>query len=207
MRIAVAGTHRSGKTSLVEAFGQAHPEYRVVPEPYEGLQEDLGEDPFDDLTPEAFQRQLEYMVELLIVHPTTESAIFDRCPLDFLAYLRAIDELDLGDSDWSVSGAVLQAIEAGLRELDLIVFVRPDRDRHPKSGNVRRLQGLVDTYLYELLIDDVLGLLRGADAPAVNELEGSTARRVATLSRFASAGEIGDLDRGGVSGVRRSSFG
>lgn len=188
VRIAIAGTHRSGKTSLVEAFGRGHPEYRVVPEPYEGLQEEIGEDPADDLTPEAFLRQLGYMVDVLSGHPPTEPAIFDRSPADFLAYLRAIDDVYVGRSDWGFPEAVLAAVEAGLQRLDLIVFLRTRRGGRTASGDPRSLRGLVDLYLSELLLDDVLGLLGAAGAPAVHELEGPTSTRVERLSRLAAAG-------------------
>lgn len=33
----MSGTHASGKTTLVEAFASAHPEYAVLPDPYEPL--------------------------------------------------------------------------------------------------------------------------------------------------------------------------
>lgn len=150
-----------------------------------GLQEELGEDPPDDLTPESFQRQLEYMSDVLARHPPGEPVIFDRCPLDFVAYMRAVDELDLGESDWSMSQAVLRSVEAGLRSLDLIVLVRPDDAGYGESDDGRDLKRLVDRYLVELLVDDVLGLMRGGDGPSVQELEGSTGKRVVELSRLA----------------------
>jgi hypothetical protein len=39
MRLAISGTHCSGKTTLVEAFLLAHSEYIHEPEPYEQMQE------------------------------------------------------------------------------------------------------------------------------------------------------------------------
>ncbi|MFC4138171.1 MULTISPECIES: hypothetical protein [unclassified Microbacterium] len=35
MRIVVSGTHASGKSTLIDAFAAEHPEYRVLPDPFE----------------------------------------------------------------------------------------------------------------------------------------------------------------------------
>ena len=40
MRIAISGTHFSGKSTLVEALSEALPQYTIVEEPYYLLQEE-----------------------------------------------------------------------------------------------------------------------------------------------------------------------
>ena len=91
MRIAVAGTHASGKSTLIADFLAAHPEYEHEPEPYEWLDEDLE-------APDAgsFFRQLQLAVRSSGEHPPGARVIAERSPLDFLAYIMALDELGRG---------------------------------------------------------------------------------------------------------------
>ena len=39
MRIVVSGTHASGKSTLISDFVQRHPEYEVLPDPFELMDE------------------------------------------------------------------------------------------------------------------------------------------------------------------------
>ena len=57
MRVAFAGTHRTGKTTLLEAMATCLPEYEVVGEPYRAL-EDEGYEFSDPPSVEDFKRQL-----------------------------------------------------------------------------------------------------------------------------------------------------
>ncbi len=84
MRIAISGTHFSGKLSLVQALSEALPKYTTVDEPYHLLQEEGYE--FAELPSiEDFELQLERAIESL--DETLSNVIFDRCPADILCYL------------------------------------------------------------------------------------------------------------------------
>ena len=82
MRIAVSGTHFSGKSTLVEELAAALPGYLAVEEPYFLLMEEGHE--FD------FELQLERSIELL--SGSEPDVIFDRCPVDMLGYLLVLSE-------------------------------------------------------------------------------------------------------------------
>jgi len=130
MRIAISGTHCSGKTTLVEEFLRAHPDFTHEPEPYEVMVEDYGEEFSAVPTVEDFYRQLEFNVARLRSHQTGERVIFERCPLDFLAYMLALRQLDRDDdSAGLIDAARSMAIEAVPR-LELIVFLPLERRRH-----------------------------------------------------------------------------
>ena len=91
MRIVVSGTHASGKSTLISDFHAAHPEYTV-----------LG-DPFDDVESGAptgaasFVAQLRVTVSRLRESARESSVISERGPVDFLAYLTALEMLGRGD--------------------------------------------------------------------------------------------------------------
>jgi predicted ATPase len=92
MRIAVSGTHGVGKSTLIEEFLRVHPEFVHEPEPYEVLVEDYGEEFSAEPCVEDFLRQLEFNLERVGQHEQQENVIYERCPLDFLAYLTALHE-------------------------------------------------------------------------------------------------------------------
>ena len=148
MRIAVSGTHFSGKTTLGEALSEALPEYVTVEEPYALLAEE-GHVFADPPSLEDLELQLERAIESL-----TESGpdvIFDRCPADMLGYILAHHEVDAFDLEqW------LPRIRMAVQTLDVIVLLsieEPDRIALPLSEDAAYRQQ-VDDKLKELLLDD-----------------------------------------------------
>lgn len=128
MRIAISGTHRAGKSTLVEELSRALPGYSTVEEPYYVLEEEgyeLAEMP----SIEDFELQLERSIDSLAEGKT--DVIFDRCPADFLGYL-----LTHPESYAFNLNAWLPRVQAAVETLDLIVFVPvEDRDRIPLSAS------------------------------------------------------------------------
>ena len=141
MRIAVVGTHGVGKSTLIEEFLRVHPEFVHEPEPYTTLVEDYGEEFSAEPCVEDFLRQLEFNLERVGQHAATENVIYERCPLDFLAYLNALDA--------SNTETLMDRIFEAMQQLDLIVYLPLDdasgADEFPK------LRKAVDRQLSELL--------------------------------------------------------
>ena len=177
MRIAFAGTHRTGKTTLLEAVHARLPAYQHVEEPYRWL-EDEGHEFSDPPSAEDFERQLRRSIDAIA--ESGPRTLFDRCPLDLVAYLQAIDE-DFAIDDW------LDDIRPGMAALDLVVLVSietPDRIALP-SHEDRRLRRRVDDRLRTLLLDDPYGF-----DTEVLEVAGPLDGRVAQVMR-ALAGRAG----------------
>ena len=175
MRIAVAGTHRTGKTTLIEALAEQLPGHEVIEEPYRAL-EDEGYEFSDPPAAEDFERQLRHALATLEDAPA--NALLDRCPLDFVAYLMAMDE-DFDLDDWR------EPIAAAMAELDLVVVVSieaPDRIAVPAHED-RRLRARVDEAVRGLLLDDTHGF--GAEAI---EVSGAVADRVRQVLRAIGRG-------------------
>lgn len=150
MRIAFSGAHRTGKTSLVEALGTLLPSYAVAEEPYR-LLEDEGHELADPPSVDDFELQLRRSIELLAEART--DILFDRCPLDFVAYLKALDD-DFDVEPW------LDELRESLRTLDLLVLVpieAPDRIAIPAHED-RRLRCRVDELLAAMALDDAYGV-------------------------------------------------
>lgn len=166
MRIAVCGTHRAGKSTLIEELSDLLPHYVTVEEPYHQLEEEGYA--FAQLpSVEDFEAQLTRSIANLDEAP--RDVLFDRCPVDFLGYLLAHEDHDAFDLE-----AWLPHIRAALRKLDLLVLVGIERaDRIALSASEdEALRVAVDEQLKELLLDDPHAL--GVE---VLEVEGSPRAR------------------------------
>jgi thymidylate kinase len=175
MRIAISGTHRSGKSTLIEELSKLMPTYRVVDEPYHLMVED-GHELSHPPSLEDFEAQLERSVEEL--SDGSDNVLFDRCPVDFLAYISVHADSDAFDLDeW------LPRVRAAVQTLDLVVFVpieARDRITLAASDDDDDTRESVDEKLRELLVEDSLDL-----DVEVLEVEGDLATRVrAALHRI-----------------------
>ncbi len=170
MRIAISGTHFSGKSSLVDALSEALPQYTTVEEPYHQLQDEGYE--FAELPSlEDFELQLERSIENL--DESAPNVIFDRCPVDILGYLLSHADFEAFDLD-----AWLPRIRVAVRKLDLVVFLsieEPDRIVLPVSQDAMYRQR-VDEILEEI----ALGNSYGFDVDVL-EVSGSLQTRVSQV--------------------------
>lgn len=148
MRIAISGTHFSGKSSLVAALSEALPQYTIFEEPYHQLQDEGYE--FAELPSiEDFELQLERSIENL--DESAPNVIFDRCPVDILGYLLSHADFEAFDLD-----AWLPRVRTAVRRLDLVVFLpieEPDRIVLPVSQDAVYRQR-VDEILKEIAMEN-----------------------------------------------------
>jgi hypothetical protein len=152
VRIAFSGSHRVGKSTLVQRVAERLPGYATMDEPYYLLEED-GYEFAEQPSLEDFEAQLAR--SLAALDDTGPDALFDRCPVDILAYLLEHDDATAFDhEDW------LEQIRDAVQTLDLIVFVPiEDTDRialAPHDDAEHRLA--VHDRLRNLLFDDGPGV-------------------------------------------------
>ena len=174
MRIAVSGTHCSGKSTLIDLFLESHREYFREPEPYEWLA---------DLEPD-FHQQLEFSVERLRSFNDQDQVIAERSPLDFLAYLLALGE--------DVS-SFIETVRSTMEHIDLLVvlplndedgIIAPDEeDLDLRDAMNEQLIGLIERDEFDLL---------------VVELTGTPAERLAALERAIDVPEIAQVNELGL---------
>ncbi|WP_300666676.1 AAA family ATPase [Fluviicola sp.] len=126
MKIALTGAHKVGKTTLAEKLQESLPDYIFVQEPYVELEEKgivFSETP--EL--EDFSAQLEHSIERMDLDEP--DVIFDRSPLDLLAYVYATGGAKASQNFYT---KVREATE----EIDLLIFVpveNPDIIGCPES--------------------------------------------------------------------------
>lgn len=170
MRVAVSGTHGVGKTTVVEGLCARLGGHEMVPEPYVLLEDD-GYEFAHPPGAEDYLAQLRCSVEVL--RTSGAAVVFDRSPLDFLAYLSAV-----GVDPESMSG--LAPVRAAMASLDLLVLVpvTAATERILPVAEMPRLRTAMDAALVDLVYTDRWDLV--GDLPVV-ELDGPLDLRVDTV--------------------------
>jgi hypothetical protein len=151
VRIAFSGSHRVGKSTLVERVADALPGHTMVAEPYHLLEEE-GHEHAAPPSLEDFEAQLER--SLVALEEGDDDVLFNRCPADLFAYLLTHDDADgFAADDW------LERARAAMGTLDLVVFVPiEERDRIALPAHEDAEHRLaVHEKLVALLVDDELG--------------------------------------------------
>ncbi|MFC9872773.1 AAA family ATPase [Nocardia salmonicida] len=150
MRIGVSGPHGTGKTTLVEELcARLERGHTAVPEPYVLLEEEGYEFAYPPVAAD-YWVQLRYAMRLL--GDPAPAVVYDRTPLDFLAYLAAIGV----DAE---AGIDETAIRTALATLDLLVIVPITTETEhvlptPELTGLRR--NVNDALLELVYVDDML---------------------------------------------------
>jgi len=162
MKITLTGAHRTGKTTLTEKLQEALPEYEVRDEAFYELEETgfaFSEIP----SPEEYLILLEHSIEQ-ITAAENENIIFDRCPLDMLAYILATDDFE------SINIKTLyERVKDAMSETDLLVFVPvevPDRIGCP-SSELPELRQKVNEILNDWVWDFNTNAIEVSGSPSV----------------------------------------
>jgi predicted ATPase len=169
MRIAISGTHCTGKSTLIDEFLQAHKDFVHEPEPYTVLVEDFGEEFSAEPCVADFYRQLEFNIERLRQHERGARVIYERCPIDFLAYIDALDS--------QAAQASLGLVSDAIQNLDLVVYLPLEDAIDVPDEEYPKLRQAVDRRLSAIFSEDELGIISSSELVVV-EAKGSTKQRL-----------------------------
>jgi len=184
MRIAVSGTHFMGKTTLIEDFIKAHPDYKYEVETYYKLQDEKTE-LFLEPSWDSFLEQLDYSIEQLNTHANERNIIFDRCPIDYIVYAMCVvdqDTIDINDSEISER---FTEVKAALNNLDLIVFL-PITKKHliEYTEENPAYRKATDKYFKKIYRDDICDVFPRYGHPKIIEIWGDRITRVKKLESY-----------------------
>jgi hypothetical protein len=184
LRIAISGTHCSGKSTLVEAFLLGHEDYLHEPEAYEDLGAQYGEHFSAEPTPGDLFRQLEHHVKSLQRYKVGDCVIFERTSVDYVAYIQTMEEFSTSRVDGNLTSESIQVAKDSLKFLDAIVFLplHGFNGEAPVDENLK-LRRRVDRRLQAILLDDELGLFVGY-GPLLVEATGSIQQRLAVVDKL-----------------------
>jgi hypothetical protein len=161
---------------LIDDFSSAEPEFEVLPDPYELLDDvDAGGGSFFAQLQLAGARLLE----------AEGNVIAERGPLDFLAYLDALEALGRPERAPELFRRGIDLCRDAMAVVDLLVVLPLNHaDRiHVPDDEDPELRDAMDAALLELIEDD--DLLGGA---AVVELSGTREERLAQLEAVSTRG-------------------
>ena len=146
------------------------------------LVEDYGEEFSSEPCADDFYRQLEFNVDRLRRHSDGERVIYERSPVDFLAYILALKDLKREAADSGLVEAALGLVSDAIRNLDLVVFLPLDGADAIEVPDTEdpKLRRAVDSRLVAIFVDDEFGVVSSGSA-AVVEARGSTAQRLRIL--------------------------
>jgi len=170
LRLGISGSHATGKSTLAAELRSALREWTFIEEAYTHLLEE-GEAFGTKPTVDDIEAQLRRSIDL-IGSISDPEVVFERCPVDYLAYLTALRV------DTETLGYWLQESHEALASLDVLIFVpveRPDRIILG-SDDLPNLRSAVDRHLRHGLVEDSWGLRL-----TVHECHGSPANRLAQV--------------------------
>ncbi len=202
MRIAISGSHSLGKSTLVDAWLRAHGEYQREEEPYRALGL---HGPYEIRFREASTRlqngiQLYYCISRVHRYGGPgEAVIFDRSPVDYIAYSQYTANQGQSDIDQDFVETMVPAVRESLDHLDILAFV-PKSERWPvdmEDDGIRPVdhgyRDEVDAIFKQIYREGRHAVLPSHRPPLLLELWGPTEQRLeqlqqAVIQRQASVG-------------------
>ena len=178
MRIGISGTHGTGKTTLAQALCAHVPGHVAADEPYYLLEEEGYEFEFPP-SPEDYRALLARSVRSMTSPLLPAGVVFDRTPLDYLAYMAATG----ADPSEEAGTAALPAAFACL-DLLIITPITAETERVLPTAEMPALRSRVNDALLDLAYDDPLSAWR--DIPVLElggPLDGRLDAVLAALGR------------------------
>jgi len=178
MRIVVSGTHASGKSTLVSDFALRNPEFAVLPDPF-----DLMDESRDAPSAASFAAQLRVSAARLHPGEAAENLIAERGPVDFLAYLLALDDVTGTSISRELWERATSMTRDALEHIDLLVVLplTTRDDMAPGADEHLALRDAMDHVLLDLIVDpEVVG-----ESLKVVEITGDRSHRLDALEAFA----------------------
>ena len=172
MRVGISGTHGTGKTTLAGALCARLPGHVMADEPYYLLEEEGYEFGFPP-SPEDYRALLARSVRSLNSRPLLPGIVFDRTPLDYLAYMATT-----GADPCDEAGAA--ALQPAFASLDLLVItvITPETEQVLPAAEMPGLRSQMNDALLELVHDDPLNAWE--DIPVL-ELDGPLDGRLSVV--------------------------
>jgi len=192
MRIAISGSHSLGKSTVVNDWVAAYPEFRREEEPYRAL---ALNGPYEILFREASTRlhngiQLYYNIGRVNRYSSAaDDVIFDRAPVDYLAYSQYTANRGTTDIDSAFVASMVPAVRESLDHLDILAFV-PKSDAWPvemEADGIRPVDHAyrdeVDAIFKQIYREGRFAVMPAVHPPLMLELVGSRNQRLDQLQQ------------------------
>ena len=193
MRIAFSGTANTGKTTLIKNFLAVWSQYTTPEKTYRDLLFEKKLPHSSSTTTDTQWEILNFMIDQLQSYDKESKVIYDRCPLDNLAYTLWAHEKRLEGFDKKYVDKCITLTKESMRHLDIIFLLRHDPAIKIEDDGTRDIS---ITYIQE--IDNIFNALFEQykqnydadiffpkdDSPGIIELPTSPQRRIDIISEY-----------------------
>lgn len=124
MKISFSGTSCTGKSTLLNSFLRRWPMYKTPVKTYRDIIKDNNLSHSSNTTAETQLTILDWMTQTMEINKDEKHIIYDRCPLDNLAYSLYAAEKNLIDEN--VLGVTVDVVRRSLKNLDIIFWIKYD---------------------------------------------------------------------------------
>ena len=196
MRIAISGSHSLGKSTLVWDWVKHHTQYKREEEPFRALDQEMYDIRFRQESNRLHNGiQMYYNASRVNLYSTiSDCVIFDRAPVDYIAYSQYTADKKTTDIDDAFVSAMVPRVKETMQRLDLIAFV-PMTDRWPvemEDDGIRPVdlayRSEVDAIFKQIYRNDRYSLMPEMNRPKLVELWGSREERIKQLEQATSSG-------------------
>lgn len=194
MRIAVSGTHSVGKSTFVQDFIKAHPDYVAEDEPYRAL--------CDQYDIKFGKKSTRFCNGIQLYHNISRvkqytqpscQVVFDRCPIDYIAYSLYTARHRQTDLNLAFVNSLIEPVREALQFLDVILFV-PLSEAHPvalEDDGIRPVDASyrndVDQFFKQIYFDRLYQLMPKIRPPVLLELCGPRQERIDQITTLLMA--------------------
>ena len=182
MRIAVSGSHSTGKSTLIAAFLARCPHFGEEPEAFELLGDEITLLPGEGPDIDGLVALIEHTIDLVAGYEPGAAVVFERSPVDYLAYAVVSESIPAAERVTFVE-RYAPAVREAIRHLDLVVLLPITSVIPARPEDDEGFRDRVDDALRSALIDDEHDLFDGPAAPRVVELSTYPGRWLAELVR------------------------
>ena len=137
MRIAFSGTGNSGKTTLVKSFLYTWKNYTTPEKTYREVLEEENLPHSSKTTTKTQEKILNFMIEQVQEADKESNIIFDRCPLDNIAYSMWCNEKKVKGFTNSYVAKQIELMRESMRFLDIIFLCRFDESQVVEDDGFR----------------------------------------------------------------------
>ena len=195
MRIAISGSHSLGKSTLVWDWIKRHPQYTREEEPFRALDGEMYDIRFRQESNRLHNGiQMYYNASRVNLYSSiNDCVIFDRAPIDYIAYSQYTANKQTTDIDNAFVEAMVPRVRETLQRLDLVVFV-PMTDRWPvdmEDDGIRPVdlpyRAEVDAIFKQIYRDERFSVMPDKNRPKLIKLWGSREQRLDRLQQAAAS--------------------
>lgn len=126
MRIAFSGTANTGKTTLIKNFLAVWSGYTTPEKTYRDIIKEKNMSHSSGTTPDTQWDILNFMVDQLQQTTKDSKIVFDRCPLDNLAYTLWAHDKGIEGFDKQFVDKCIKIVKESMRSLDIIFLLNYD---------------------------------------------------------------------------------